>query len=546
MLPLLLAPALAQSWPADSTIDDALHLQMTPQGLSAAAAIAQEVVPNDPILIPLINGGTLGAGFPSCLIDYGYDVSGGWVEAEVLTASIVPSNGVLTLEADIRIIVNDSFDPMIIELGAACVEGDCDAWVAPFTVHVTAPVTLSVANGRLMANIGTVTTSDTLTGSNVNVTSCTAGDIINLVSVVYNPYDLLVDYARDEALALIPGFVDDFEVEINNALEVAAFSDQIDVLGTVLYVDFAPEAVAVTNGGVDVKIGGSVFAEQNPCVAAFDPNGSRASSGPVPGVTTLPASTHVGARVGADIVDQGLYAIWRGGLLCQNIEGGELGGFTLDTNLLGLVGGEAFNELFPETKPLTVRTVPRQPPLTNPSTQHDLAVAIDDLEVNFYAELDGRQARALGFTVSPEVGLDVTFSNVFGTLAIDIALPSDYNATLSGDPMVPDADQVVENVEGVVSTLAETAITGALGSSLSFELPTYDSPNGPNFGLRDLTITSSNGGWTTAEAAVGTVTYNNAQGCDQGCQGSAGCDTPGLSFSWGAGLLVLVGLRRRR
>ncbi|MEZ4319469.1 MAG: hypothetical protein R3F61_18280 [Myxococcota bacterium] len=547
MIALSLATALAQTWPADATIDDALRLQMTPQGLSAAADIAQEIVPNDPIDIPLIQGGTLGAGFPGCLVDYGYRVSNGWVEAEVLTASIVPTNGTLNLSAQIEVTVNTSSDAMILDLGAACVEGDCDAYVDPFVVTVTAPITLSVVNGNVTANIGTIPQpTDNLTGSDVHITNCTAASIVNAIDSVYPVYDILVDYARDEAYALIPDFVDDFEVQINDALTVARFSDQIDLLGTTLYVDFAPDSISTTPSGVDIQIAGSVYADQNPCIAEYDVGGSRMSSGPAPGVNTLPSATHVGARVSADIVDQGLYAIWRGGLLCQNLEGGELGGFTLDTNLLSLVGGESYGELYPDTKPLTIRTAPANPPITVASASHDLAVQVEELGIDFYAELDGRQAHALGMNVSPEVGLDVTFSNVFGTLEVDIALPESYNATLRGDPMVPDAEEVIVNVENIVGTLAETAITGALGSSLSFELPTYDSPSGPNFGLRDLEITGTSGGWTTAEAAVGTVTYNNAQGCDQGCQGSAGCDTPGLSFSWGAGLFVLIGLRRRR
>ena len=35
--------------------------------------------------------------------------------------------------------------------------------------------------------------------------------------------------------------------------------------------------------------------------------------------------------------------------------------------------------LFPDTKPLTVRTVPERPPELVPSVDHDLAVAIDGL-----------------------------------------------------------------------------------------------------------------------------------------------------------------------
>lgn len=544
---LWIATAAAQdTWPADATIEDALRLQMPPQGLSAAADIAADI-PFPPVSIPVVQGGDIPlGGFPGCLVDYGYRMTNGVVAAEVLTASIVPTNGVLTLQADVRVEVNTQSDPMVLDLGAACISGDCDAWIDPFVVDVTAPITLGATNGQLHATIGAIQWNHNLVGDDVNITNCTAGDIVNAIQGLFDIYGWVIDQAEPYIDDQIQAVVADLQPAIDDALAVAQFSDQIDLLGTTLYVDFAPEDANVTPAGVDIQVGGSVYADQHACIAAYDVGGSRRSSGPVPAVNTLPATTHVGARVAADILDQGMYAIWRGGLLCQNLEGGEIGGFTLDTNLLNLIGGESYGELFPETKPLTVRTVPMRPPESVPSATYDVAVAVQDLGIDFYAELEGRQARALAFTVSPEVGLDVAFNNTTGALAVELALPTDYNAVLRGDPMVPDAVEVIENVEGLVGTLASTALTGALGDSLSFDLPAFEAAPGVRYGVRNLQVTDTTGGWITAEATVGTVTYGQGQGCEEGCSGSTGCSTPGAPLSWGGGLLALVLLRRRR
>jgi len=544
VLTLLLPAALAQTLPAGDPVTDAARLQLTQQGLIATADLGTEILPTDPFPIPTLSGGDLGGSFPGCLIDYGYDISNGSVRVEVISASIVPSNGVLTLQSQLLVTVNQPLDPMLLLLGAACIEGDCNAWVDPFVVDLEAPVSLSVVGGAVVADIGTVSFTDDLVGDDVTVQDCTAADIINLVSVVYNPYDLVVDYARGQVSDLLPGFVDDFELAINDALAVASFSDQFDLLGTTLFVDFGPEALSITPEGVDIQLNGRIAADPHPCVAPYDTGGSQLTSGPAPGLSTLNPSTQVGVQIASDIVDQGLYAFWRGGLLCVDLQGGELGGFTLDTNLLGLIGGDAYGELYPDTSPLIVRTTPSQPPVTVASNTNDLAVEVTDLGIDFYAELDGRIAHALGLGLSPEVGLDVNFDDTSGALAVDIALPTAYNATLRGDPMVPDAESVIGDVENVIATLAETAITGALGDSLAFDLPTFAAPSGANIGLSELSITASGAGWTTAEASIGPVSYVSAAGCDQGCQGS-GCNTPGVPFSWGMGLFVLIGLRRR-
>ena len=87
---------------------------------------------------------------------------------------------------------------------------------------------------------------------------------------------------------------------------------------------------------------------------------------------------------------------WRGGALCLAVGGADsgldLGGLALDTSLLGLIGGDGYDELFPEPAPIEVLIRPHAAPQGVVDGPNDIDLAISEMELIFLGELDGRMA----------------------------------------------------------------------------------------------------------------------------------------------------------
>ena len=61
-------------------------------------------------------------------------------------------------------------------------------------------------------------------------------------------------------------------------------------------------------------VGGSFDVPADDCVEAYDPGGSALSGEPVP----VPGvGGQISLRLNSDWLNQGLYAAWRSGILCQ-------------------------------------------------------------------------------------------------------------------------------------------------------------------------------------------------------------------------------------
>ena len=117
-----------------------------------------------------------------------------------------------------------------------------------------------------------------------------------------------------------------------------------------------------------------------------------------------------------DFANQILYSAWRSGVLCQTIDAST---FPIDTSILNLITGDAFTDLFPETSPLIIQTKPSVPLELNMTTASDAAIDVEELGLDFFAEVDGRQTRILTLGINTDVGINIPFNTQTGDLAVD-------------------------------------------------------------------------------------------------------------------------------
>ena len=556
----LTAPAEAQQWAPGETIPDAAALQLTPEGLSAGADNLDVLLPSQIAVPPTSDSG--GGGLLGCVTEYSYAINNMWVTPTVTGADLVPTDaGTIELQIDLDVVINDATDPFVLDFDIVCVSGQCPGYVTTFPVTISAPVTLSVVDDgtgtgetMLAVDIGTLDFDNGLAGEDIELSGdCngvdTVEDLLNQVGLSF--YDIIIGAVNPILESQIQSQVEDLEQTLADALSAASVDQTLDVQGTTLNIRLYPGSTWTDADGVEIVMSGYMEAEQpTSCTDVHDPGGSARSDSPVPLITSLQPNTQAALLASDDFPDQGLYAIWRGGLLCFELGEGAAGsvdlGVPINTALLGILGGDPFEELFPETGPLLLRTDPRSPPTVAYDGTSDLTVQVRDLDLNFYADLDYRKARPLGITVTADAGVDVLFDDTTGEVAIDLALgPDEVRPEATMIEVAPAAKQEVEeNFVGLLDTILDSLLGDAL-SGLAFGLPAMD-----GFGLTSLALgpSAADADWLEADAAVGQVSYP-AGSCEEGCSGggsTGGCMTPAGVAPWLLmGVVPLIRRRRR-
>jgi MYXO-CTERM domain-containing protein len=315
-------------------------------------------------------------------------------------------------------------------------------------------------------------------------------------------------------------------------------------------VELFPAAVDISPEGVRLQMNGGLEAPAAACIAEFDTGGSPRTDGARPGIGDAPAGVdtpyHLGLSLSDDFTNQALYAAWRGGILCQDL--GSAAGISLDTSILNLLTGDAFAEVFPESRPIGLRTRPRAAPTSAFGAGHDLDIQLNQLDVEFFAELDGRTVRALSVGLDGTVGADLAFDGSTGALEVLLDLNADnLTPSVSYNELVPAAnDTIVASFGAAFGNLLDSVIGGLL-PELAFTLPAFN-----GIGLQDLQLAGT-GEWMGGYAFVGPVGYGSPDGgcgSDGGCGGgcSGGCSVGGTPMPHPAmfALGALVLLRRRK
>lgn len=536
--------ANAQDHAPGAVIEDAITVNVTRDGLDAVGGVVGGFLPTDPIALDPVD---LHGGVGFCL-EYEFGVDNVLIDLAIDDVTITPTNGELLIDIEVSVSLNSSSNPFVMSYDAICfIDGDCDGHVTNFPISASLPLGLDIVPGpngnTLDATLGQLNIVNGLDSSNIQLDGC-AIDTINEVLHFFgiDLYGFVIDFAEDFLIDEINNQVGAIETTIEDAFAAATVEESFEILpGTELHLMVQPNDLDIYPEGLALTLEASLDSDPNDCVETFDPGGSPATAGIPTGVGQEPAGTHVGVHVTDDLVNQATYAVWRSGVLCQELEG-EAGGFTLDSNLLGLLAGDEFSELFDQTEPLVIRTVPMVPLQAEFGGAHQIDVPVQDVDLRMYSRIDGRQARVLSVAVSPDIGVDLEFDGSTGELAAAIELGAELRPRMTGDLFVPGSEQeILDSFEGVLGGIIDGIVGDLLSDAVSFDVPSLD-----GFGLTSMIVESEADVGLGVLATVGDVQYTSA-GCDEsgGDCGGAGCSSTGGASWLFLGIATLLARRRR-
>ena len=564
---LLLLPTIAvASLPPGTIVEDAVVVDVTEAGFEAITSVLPTLLPSE---IPIDDIGDDGG-------IYEYALENMWIGITVDDATITPENGYLDVAIDLSIQVNASDDKFSIFYEILWVIGEtCYGYIAPFEASITTQIGLSIYDmdgdgiNDLDAEIMDISFDLDIDGANdINIDSCSISyieEVLNFFGL--SIWDIALTLAEPLLDSAIEGFLPDLEETIEDAFSQAQISDSFDLGGVVIDLELYPANIEIEPAGLRLGMNGGMSSDQAAeCISEYDPGGSLSTVSDPPGLATAPSGVssdyHMGLLLSDDFGNQALYSLWRGGLLCYEITAeDDLLPIALDTSILGLLAGDAFSDLFPESKPLVIQTRPRKAPELDFASDHNVAVVVEDLGLEFYGELDHRQALILGLDLTANVGVDIDLDDTTGELGIEIDLGSDAVTGVVGiNEFNPSANTDIEaNFADVYETLVMGIVSGLL-EDLVFPLPSME-----GFGLTGLELSAagSDEDWLGAYASVGIVSYDNGGctdedgGCsseDGGCASTSGCEGGGcatggpssgrwMAFSFA--MLAAIFMRRR-
>ena len=540
--------------PPDAEIENAIVVDIPPDGFARVVEIIPALIPLeipiDDVSEEIERGG-------SCLNDVWFDIANLNIGIEVADADIIPKEGFLDFSVALDVNINDAINPFFLDyMLSLCIEYNCEAYVDPFQVDIAAQIMMDVADldgdgiNELNATFENFTYNYDLESNDINVNNCalsTFEDVLNFFGV--SVFDLILGIVEPTVETLVVELVPTLEETIEDAFNQLSIQESIEFEGSTLDIALSPEDIAIKSEGLRVQMNGSATTGAGAdCISAFDPNGSLATPTTLRNIGYKPpgVSGDVLVTIDDDFANQILYSAWRSGVLCQTIDAST---FPIDTSILNLITGDAFVDLFPETSPLVIQTKPSVPLEINMATASDVGIDVEDLDLDFFAEVDGRQTRILSLGLNTDVGVNIPFNNQTGDLAVDLDLNGDrVDPTLPYNEFLPDSDDLImESFLDQFDTILGLIDIDSLIGDLAFTLPAI---NGVGLSDLDFAGTGQNSADVGAFASIGVVPYTTGTGCgeegDAGCE--EGCSSNGSTSSKFTLLIggLMFGLVRRR
>lgn len=570
---LLAAPALAERPPGE-VIESAVAVDVTQDGLNAFLPIADDFIPPGIEMPVVVETSTFPAPFAgdNCGgpldVCYEYSVTNLDATLELIQPTITPGNGVIELATDLRVTVNDEFDPLAIYLRGGYwgidLDTSCNAWIDPVDIPISAQIQIdyNTFSGQLQADLLPISYDvSALNSDSVQLEDCgleTLNTIAGYVGVdlIQLAIDAIIPILDDQITSVVDDLNDQIQPILDDVVVQASVATTVDVLGVPIDIDVAPEDVEITSDGVRLLMAGSIDAPSDPCVEGYGITGSLETVSDPDPIGTAPGGIpvpHVAVQADDDLVNQGLFAAWNGGLLCWTVDNSMEGlPIAIDTNLLNLLAPNIFDDLFPENAELVLQTSPRQPPTATLDGANDVDIHVEELGLDFYADLDGRRARIMEVSLAADAGANVGFDGTAGEvgLAIDFDT-SAIQASITFNELRPEANaEIASSLLGIVDTLAGPALEGLLADQ-TFAIPAIE-----GYGLSSANILPAPGAPDRLGiyGNIGAVTYANlgdeeGGGCDSlgaGC-GDSSCDSSraGGRVALFAFPLLLAVFRRR-
>ncbi len=586
LLALLTSSSAMAQVPHGADLDDAIAVDLTAAGFVELPRVVGNLIPSN-IPVPPVELGDrrvdciIPNPFGGCWVDvvtydYFVRIDNVDVNIQLINLTMTPADQVIELDATARIKINNQQAPATIAAGVEIVElididTNCGFWLNPVDVDIFTTIEIDIVDdldgqGVVDATVSPILWEWNLEADDLQLSECGLADIQDFFDgalfdlINFNPWELAIGAILDTVEDSIDEPIQELAVAIEPALEDAfaavEISEEIPLGESILYVEVWPEDIDIQPEGMRIQLGSSISADIHPCMDAYMPNGSLSTAGELPTLGSAPLDVreghHVGILVDDDLINQALYSVWAGGLLCFTLEDGDDSlPVAINTSLLTIVAGDAFEGYFPETESMEIITRPTVQPYAVLDGAHDITARIEGLGLDMYANLDGRMARMIGAQIETDAGVDLGWVTTTGELSLDITFDAeDIEPTVTYLELAPGSEtQVEDQLSGLMGTIVDPLV-GDLLTDIRFGMPTLE-----GLGLTTLEYAASGDGGDHigVYSELGLVQYDNG-GCDgEGCAdtGSScggGCAVGGATAPARAvyGALFLLFMARRR
>jgi hypothetical protein len=536
---LLARPGQAQDYlQPGAFIDEGIGLDITEQGFNSILGLATDFLPPD-LVIGSIPAQEI-ASIPF-ICDMTLAIDNLILHTDVQDISVEATPAGLVLQMNLDLWINSPEDPAIVTIECGS-EYICFLYSDPANIQIQMPLTMALATdpitgedfidvtlGELIHNI------EAAMQNKIQMTDCAIGTFNGWLSLVgLNMFDLVVAQFVTELETTLAEETANIEIQIEDALRALWIEDSTDLMGSQLTYQVEPTAVEHNDAGLRLVLGAAFSAETAPCVARFPEAdlGSSYTASPIPAMTSAVPATgqayDLAAMLSDDFTNQVLYAVWRGGAICQVVE--DLGGTALTTSYLGLMLGldyaERLDELLGGEVTMLIRVVPEKPPVATFGGDYDIEIFAQGLGIEFYPVVRDRFARLATVAIDIAVGIDLGLAPD-DALQIEVSLDTDnLNPRITYNEIAEDLNPAFEeNFPGFVTVIIDS-VGGSALENIAFGMPTFSGIGVTSLDAYGIGNSSTLLDWLALYVGLGETTGGESSGCE-GCGDALGCGGEG-------------------
>ncbi len=535
--------------PAGTNIPSAISLDIPPQGFSGLAEAVKELTLDTITIEDFYEDNGCGFG------DVSYGIENFYMDVEVNDVSLIPRQGYLEFDGDLLLSINSPTDPFTLTL-CSLIQSDCDVDILPSIINIKGNIYMDVVDvDNDEKKEVDVTISDIgydysdFNDDKINFNNCIAATINNIFEFFGGSLiDLIIGVIGPEIENQVTNAIPEMEASLEEAMLALQIEETFMLVDTEMTLNLNPQDVSIDPAGMMFILEASSETPfVNRCVSGYDLGYSLDTEGAFSPVNEVTGGYHSKIQANDEFINQALYTLWRGGLLCFTVDE-EI--FALDTGILNLLSGDAFIDMFPESQPMVINTIPRKEPVLNMNTNADIAIDVHDMGLDFVTNIDERQAVVLSLNLNTDVGVTLPFDPTTGALTVGLDLDTErINTSIESNEFVPDAGpDIVANFADQLGTILDiVGLDGFLGD-LSFNFPSFY-----GVGITDINVSSS--GTDNLDSAInlqigpapyssgcntGEETQNASDNCSGCSSGSSNSSQLIMVFT-----LLMISIRRR-
>lgn len=500
----LIASALAYE-----PIPEAVVVAVSAGGLDRVAGALADVMPSGFAIGAISGEFSCDEADPSANLAFAIDALDIGIHIDDL--GIIPSEGRLdiamygSIDSTATTLAASGSCPPLTDLTEAC---GVELSTTPIEAHFG--LGLALTNGVVDATVDEITV--TLGAITNPVSDCTVSSAIGTL-LGQNPLALtaLLQSQIDPSLADLGPTI---ETSVEEALAGLIIETSLALGEGEIGLSIKPTEIDIDEDGLELVLGATISPTvQSACVPTMEAPSGIDTPPILDGVGPGDLDYDIAALVSKPFVDQLLFAVYQQGALC--VDAGALGGIALDTSLFAPVFGDAWSQLFPESKPVGLLVAPVGPPTVRfEEDGAPIRLDLNGLGLAAYAALDARETRVFSIGMMGEVGLNLTYTG--GSLVPALVLDAE-----ALDMQELDHELLPKGYVDGLKTLLPTLLGSVLPDDL---LPTFALPNWRGIGVENIWFLPAQGGdwlgvWVTLD--VDDVQPIESPGCEGG---TLGCD----------------------